>query len=60
MRGLQEAEMLVEHMGRHIHESGDRARAEKFFTKARKLERRASRFREITHDHESLSDSNLE
>ncbi len=58
-RGLQEAEMLVEHMGQHIREAGDPTRAEKFFTKARQLGRRASRFREIAHDHESLSDSNL-
>lgn len=58
-RGLQETKMLLEHMGRHIRDAGDPARAEKFFAKAHELEKQASRFQEITRDHESLSEENI-
>jgi two-component system, chemotaxis family, protein-glutamate methylesterase/glutaminase len=59
-RGLQEAEMLLEHMGRHIQDHGDSSRAEKFFIKARELASRAIQFQEVAQRHESLSDENLE
>ena len=59
-RGLQEAEMLLEHMGRHIRDAGDPSRAQKFFAKARELEKRASRFQEMATDHESLSSNKLD
>ena len=55
VRGLQEAEMLLEHMGRHIRDAGDPARAEKFFAQAHKLARQANRFQEIITDNETLS-----
>jgi two-component system, chemotaxis family, protein-glutamate methylesterase/glutaminase len=59
-RGLQEAEMLLEHMGSHIRDHGDSARAEKFFAKARDLASRAIQFQNVAQGHESLSDENLE
>lgn len=59
-RGLQEAEMLLEHMGRHIRDAGDPIRAQKFFSKAQELENRASRLQELATDHESLSGNDLE
>lgn len=43
-RSIQEAIMILEHMGRHIRDAGEPARVEKFFAKANELERRASRF----------------
>ena len=59
-RGLQETVMLLQHMGSHIQEAGDQARAEKFFAKARELEMRASRFQELATIHESISGNKLE
>jgi two-component system, chemotaxis family, protein-glutamate methylesterase/glutaminase len=59
-RGLQEAEMVLEHMGQHIRDQGDSARAEKFFAKAREIASRAVRFQDVAQDHESLSSENLE
>jgi two-component system chemotaxis response regulator CheB len=59
-RGLQESIMLLEHMGKHIREAGDSNRAEKFFSKARELEKQASRFQELAREHESISENKLE
>jgi len=59
-RGVQETVMLLEHMGRHIRDAGDPERGEKFFAKARDLDRRASRFLELAREHESLSENKLE
>ena len=59
-RGLQEAEMLLEHMGQHFREAGDPIRAEKLFAKAQDLGKRASRFQEIANDHESMSGNKLD
>lgn len=58
-RGLQEAEMLLTHIGQHIRDNGNTVRAEKFFAKAREIGKRASRFMEAAEDHLSLSTSNL-
>jgi two-component system, chemotaxis family, protein-glutamate methylesterase/glutaminase len=58
-RGLQEGQMLLEHMGRHIQRAGDRARAEKFLAKARDLGKRASRFQDAAREHESMSGPDL-
>jgi hypothetical protein len=52
--------MLLEHMGRHIRDTGDPARAEKFFARAREIEKRAVRLQEMARENESLSDSNME
>jgi two-component system chemotaxis response regulator CheB len=59
-RGLQEAEMLLEHMGRHIQENGDSTKAERFFEKARELASRSLRFQDAAQGHESLSIENVE
>ena len=59
-RNLQEVEMLLEHMGQHIRDTGDHAKAEKFFAKAVEVGRRASHFQEIAVEHESLSTDNVE
>lgn len=59
-RGLQEGEMLLDHMGQHMQESGERARAEKLFAKARELGKRASRFIEAAQEHESISANKLD
>jgi two-component system chemotaxis response regulator CheB len=59
-RGLQETEMLLEHMGQHIRHAGDPDRAKKFFTKAREIGKRASQFQRLALEHESLSRYNLE
>jgi two-component system chemotaxis response regulator CheB len=58
-RALQETILLLEHMGQHIRERGDPERAEKFFEKARELEKRANRFHKIAVEHESLSGENI-
>jgi len=54
-RGLQEVELLLEHIGQHIREAGDPGRAEKFFATANDIEKQASRFQEIALKHQSLS-----
>jgi two-component system chemotaxis response regulator CheB len=59
MRSLEESVMLVKHMGEHIVESGDPARAEVFFAKARELEARSAVFHDLVLHHESLSGDNL-
>jgi two-component system chemotaxis response regulator CheB len=59
MRSFEEAVMLVEHMGRHIENGGDAARAGIFFTKARELEQRSKMLHEAVQNHESLSGDNL-
>jgi two-component system, chemotaxis family, protein-glutamate methylesterase/glutaminase len=59
-RGLQEAEMLLEHMGQHMRETGENARAEKLLAKARDLGKRATRFVEAAQAHESLSGNKVD
>jgi two-component system chemotaxis response regulator CheB len=59
-RGLQEAQMLLEHIGRHMLESGDAARVEKYLAKAHQFQKQASRFQEISLKQESVSKENLE
>jgi two-component system chemotaxis response regulator CheB len=59
-RGLQEGQMLLEHMGRHMREAGEHARAERMFVKGRELGRRASHFAEAARDHEILSVEKLD
>jgi two-component system chemotaxis response regulator CheB len=58
-RGLQEGQMLLEHMGQHMHEAGELDRAEKLLAKAHDLGRRATRFAEAAREHESLSSDNV-
>ncbi|MFT3892028.1 MAG: chemotaxis protein CheB [Anaerolineales bacterium] len=59
-RGFQEATMLLEHIGRHMKELGESARAEIFLQKSRELNQRASRFQNLALGHESLSEENLD
>jgi two-component system chemotaxis response regulator CheB len=59
-RGLQEAQMLLEHIGRHILESGDAPRAEKYLAKAHQFQKQASRFQEFSLKQESVSTEDLQ
>lgn len=59
-RGLQETVMLLQHMGKHLQDAGEPARAEKFYAKARQLEIRAGHFQEHATHHESLSENRLD
>lgn len=59
-RGLQEAEMLLKHMGQHFQDAGNTTAANKFFEKASELSIRSSQFQAAALNHESLSISNLE
>jgi len=59
IRSFEESVMLLQHMGRHLEEAGDKERAAIFSKKARELEKRSRTFHEATMDHESLSGDNL-
>jgi two-component system chemotaxis response regulator CheB len=59
IRSLEEGVMLLNHMGHHLKEAKDPARAKVFFEKARELEKRSKTFHESVMDHESLSGDNL-
>jgi len=59
-RGLQETEMLLEHIGQHIRGAGDADRAQNFFAKASEIGKRASQFQAIALEHESLNTDNVE
>src|SRR5215216_2035202 len=59
-RGLQETEMLLEHIGQHSRGAGDTDRAKNFFAKAREIGKRASQFQAIALEHESLNTDNVE
>jgi two-component system chemotaxis response regulator CheB len=59
MRSLEEAVMIVEHMGQQIENDGDAARAKAFFAKARELEARSKLLHEAVRKHESLSGDNI-
>ena len=59
MRSLEESVMLLHHMGQHLQEAGDAARAEPFFAKSRDLEQRSSTVHAAALQHESLSGDNL-
>lgn len=59
-RGLQEGQMILEHMGQHMRDNGDGARAEKVLARAGDLGKRASRFVEAAQEHESMSGDKLE
>ncbi len=59
-RGFQEASMLLEHVGRHMLENGETAKAQLFLAKALELDQRASRFQRIAIGHESLSNENIQ
>jgi two-component system, chemotaxis family, protein-glutamate methylesterase/glutaminase len=57
-RGLQEAEMLLEHIAEHMRDLGD-AHYETFLKKAQELKRDAKQFEGMAMNHEHLSMDNL-
>jgi two-component system chemotaxis response regulator CheB len=59
IRGLQEASMLLEHIGRHMQENGGSMQAEVFLAKARELNQQSSQFQRIAVGNESLSATNM-
>ena len=59
IRSLQEASMLLEHIGRHMQENGGSAQAEVFLAKARELNQQSSQFQRIAVGNESLSAANM-
>lgn len=59
-RGLQEGQMLLDHMGQHMREAGELDRAEKLLAKARDLGRGATHFAEAAREHENLSSENVQ
>jgi two-component system, chemotaxis family, protein-glutamate methylesterase/glutaminase len=58
-RSLEEAVMVLDHMGRHIGERGDRERAQIFFDKSSDLEKRSQVLAHAAREHESLSAANV-
>jgi two-component system chemotaxis response regulator CheB len=60
VRGLQETEMLLEHMGHHFQEAGDAARVQKFLSKAREIGREAAQFHELAVRHDQFTATKLE
>jgi two-component system chemotaxis response regulator CheB len=59
IRSFEEGVMLLKHMGQHLQDAGDSARAEIFFAKAREVEKRSKTFHSAVLNHESLSADNL-
>jgi two-component system chemotaxis response regulator CheB len=59
MRSMEEAVMLLDHLGRHMAEDGANQRAEIFRAKARDLETRSRIFHDAVLRHESLSTEKL-
>jgi two-component system chemotaxis response regulator CheB len=59
-RGLQEGQLLLEHMGQHMQEAGEDTRAEIAFAKAHELGKRATRFVDLAQEHESISSNKLD
>jgi len=59
MRSLEEAVMVLEHMGEHLAAAGAVDRAAVFSNKARELEKRSQTYRNDIFRHESLSGDNL-
>jgi two-component system chemotaxis response regulator CheB len=59
MRSLEEAVMVLDHMGEHLKAAGAADRADVFFNKARELEGRSKTYRDDIFRHESLSGDNL-
>jgi two-component system chemotaxis response regulator CheB len=59
-RGLQEAYMLLEHVGTHMQERGETAEARMFLSKALELNQRATAIQKLAISHESLSEEELD
>jgi len=59
MRSLEEAAMLLEHIGGHMAEEGAGQRAETICAKAKEIETRSRTFRDAVLSHETLSTEKL-
>ncbi len=59
-RSFQEASMLLEHIGTHMQERGETAKAKVFLAKALELNQRATAFQRLAIGHESLSEEKIE
>ncbi|HEY3918735.1 MAG TPA: chemotaxis protein CheB [Stellaceae bacterium] len=59
MRSMEEAVMLLRHLGEHMEERGFEKRASVFLSKARDIERRTRAVREAALANESLSTENM-
>ncbi len=59
-RSIQETVMLLQHMGKHIQDAGSSQEAEKFFAKARELEKQASQMQKLAVEQERLSQESLQ
>jgi two-component system, chemotaxis family, protein-glutamate methylesterase/glutaminase len=59
VRSLQEATMLLEHMGQHMQENGRSPQADLFLAKAHEFNQQASRLQRVAVDNESLSSATL-
>jgi two-component system, chemotaxis family, protein-glutamate methylesterase/glutaminase len=60
VRSLQESEMLLEHVGRHIQAAGDPARAQKFLSRAHELGKHANQYHKLAIDLDIDSSTELE
>jgi two-component system chemotaxis response regulator CheB len=59
MRGMQESAMLMEHLARHVADSGDATLAAQFEEKARESRRRVERIKRLAFEHEQFSTDQL-
>jgi two-component system, chemotaxis family, protein-glutamate methylesterase/glutaminase len=59
IRSFAEGVILLKHMGQHLQEAGDPAKAEIFFAKALDIEKRSKTFHGAVLNHESLSADNF-
>jgi two-component system chemotaxis response regulator CheB len=58
-RGLQETELLLEHIGGHLAERGQPATAKRFFAKAHEIGRKATRLQRDAIEQEALGEAKL-
>lgn len=59
LRGIEESEMLMNHMAKHLSETNDSEMAERFLQKSEEANRRASLVRQALMSHETLSQEKL-
>ena len=60
IRSVQEAHMLLEHVGQHMQENGASAQADTFQAKARELDQKAGQLKRIAVGTQNLSAENIE
>ncbi|MEP0747337.1 MULTISPECIES: chemotaxis protein CheB [unclassified Coleofasciculus] len=59
LRGIEESEMLMSHMAKHLGETNDSEMAERFLQKSEQANRRASLVRQAVMSHETLSQEKI-